>query len=137
MKEFSVPTKTKIAVNIMRSIGVLFFVPIFLIMISGFRSGCYSASRFILVILLLLVFLFLFVFFPTYLLRKKRWSWWGSVTSLFLFILFILYDLISRLIKHGISSGFGSRLIIVILPICIFALILFLIDKKNYWEISR
>ena len=98
-------------------------------MLSGFRCRLYSTSRFVLGISLLLIFLFIFLFFPTYLLRKKRWGWWGSVGALSLFTLFMLYEFISHSIKYGIG-GLHSILVIIV-PIWISALILFLIDKKK------
>jgi hypothetical protein len=137
MNEFNVPIKTKIAANIMRIIAILSFFPLatpFLIVDFEWRLISYFA----LAVFFYLAFFLSFFIFPTYLLRKKRWGWWGSVISLFLFISFISYDFILHLIKYDYSGygGISSTLINIILPLCIFALTFLLIDKKNYWKIT-
>ena len=140
MKKTGVPAKTRVAADIMRLSSVLLFVFLFLPILSGFRCRWYSTSEFALRVSLLLIILFVFLFFPTCLLRGKRWGWWGSVGTLFLFTLFMLYGYISRFIRYGMG-GFpsisGILLIVPIWTIWISALILFIIDKKNYWKISR
>ena len=137
MNKFNVPIKTKIAANIMRVVAIFSFFPLvtpFLIVDFEWRLISYFA----LTVFFYLAFFFSFFIFPTYLLKKRRWGWRGSVISLFLFISFVSYDFISHSIKYGYSGygGISSSLIDIILPLCILALILLLIDKKNYWRIT-
>ena len=130
------PTKTKIAAQLMRITGFLFFLPILIIMMFGFRSGFYSTSYFISSIIFILISLCLFLLFPTFLLKKKRWAWWGSVGILSFFTLSIFYSFISHAIKYGFLSGGISRGIIIPMLLCISVLTLFFVDKKHYWKIS-
>ena len=135
MRKPGVPAKTRVAADIMRLSSVLLFVFLFLPILSGFRCRWYSTSGFALRVSLLLIILFVFLFFPTCLLRGKRWGWWGSVGTLSLSTLFMLYGFISHSIKYGI--GVFHSMLVIIVSIWISALILLIIDKKNYWKISR
>ena len=134
----TLPIKTKIAAHLMRIAGVLFFVPIFIIMITGFPAGWYLTSRFVLVFIFLLISFFLFLFFPTFLLKKKKWGWWGSIGVLLLFLLFTVSSFVFRSFKYGLFLISGSSVVILhSFLLWVFVLILLLLDRKNFWKIAH
>ena len=157
MEEFNVSIKTKIATYIMMVVGSFFFLGFFAGLIVSLSSGYWIQWQNIIVLVVLFIYSFFFLFFPIYVLRKKRWAWYGSIIELFLFVLPVFSSFITRFfIRHSDGDFLLNIAMIEIVPgvsfggilpsnslnvslslLCILALIFFFIDKQNYWKISQ
>jgi hypothetical protein len=120
MEKVKLPIKTKIAVLLMVIIGVFF--TLVSMNCAGGDAWYYMPS--------LSVPYFLFAFF---LVRKRKWAWYGSVVIIVLWSLGYIYvPLFHLYIPYGIGPRFEDILINLI---NFTPLALLFWDRKNFWKV--
>ena len=140
-QKLTIPIKTKIA-SILAIIngGIIFLIAFGVI--KDFHYGWWYLDCFYSILapfFLYLLFSFSFIFFPLFLLKKKRWGWWGTIVSLVCLILLIFFNFIfqilgTEILWHMFTGGYN--IIFPFFPIHLLILAFFLLDKKAVWKIS-
>jgi len=131
MQEAKIPMKTKIAASIMIILGLLFFSISFLNTLVE-MSDCWKASSCSLykyVKIIPPVLFLLLIIFSVFILKRKKWGWWGSVFSIIFCSIWIFF---SSVYKYENSLFFSSILLLIWASI----LVLLFSERKYYWEVS-
>ena len=151
MGKITLPIKTKIAawwMMIVNNVILLLFMVgvIFLCLLAGGLGGGIIPSKCDPFVSRLLLFLLSNLVFSIGILKRKRWAWWGSIILTSIIIMnnwFFLREYPSGLLVSQISINtktytiqFGLSLFSIITMITIIPLILFFLDRKNFWKIA-
>ena len=133
-QKISLPTKTKIVAWWMITLGVIGGVCSVYLTIHFIRTLPYLGN-----IIGFLIVCFLSSFFAFFsgliLFTKKRWVWWLSIV-MFVIILIITRPSTEFSISISRLTEF-SFLEWVLIILLLFPLVLLLLDRKNFWEVSQ
>jgi len=130
MQEAKIPIKTKIATSIMIILGLLFFLSSFLnalVEMNHCRTVFFCPLHHYVRIISPAFFLLLIIF-SVFILKRKRWGWWGSVFSVIFCSIWIFFSVY----KYENSLFFSSILLLIWTSI----LVLLFSERKYYWKVS-
>jgi len=134
MQEAKIPIKTKIATSIMIILGLLFFSSSFLNTLVE-MSHCWIASFCSLhhyVRIIPSVLFLLLIIFSVFILKRKRWGWWGGVFSVIFCSIWVFFSVYKYEYKYENPLFFSSILLLIWTSI----LALLFSERKYYWEVS-
>jgi hypothetical protein len=142
MEQVSFPIKTKIAAWWMIITSILVII--------GIKQNWDIGILFVIILCLIQIF------FSLFMLKRKKWAWWGFIITsfiplllaslalllLFLAIVFlkIFYNRFDCFWGTGpIEFNFCSAFFFILIPtiILIVPFILLLLDRKNFWKIAK
>jgi len=136
MEKVGLPIKTKIAAWWMIGINIIFScLGLALVLLGIFLPpGTPEFRGYFLWIGIGIVIGCLIVFLPFFfVLKRKMWAWWFSIIILAFASFHFLYQLLSIFFVG--FQRFHLVYIVVTIPL-LFPLILFLLDRKNFWKIA-